>query len=156
MNKTDYVSKVKEFHELFDAPILDKPTIPSMERAMLRVNLIQEELNELKQAIEDGNLVECVDAFCDIQYVTSGALHEFGMANNFDEAFDEVHRSNMSKACETIEVANETVKHYANKGEDSVDSYIKEKDGKYLVYRTSDDKILKSINYSPANLEKFV
>ena len=156
MNKTDYVGKVKEFHKLFDAPILDKPTIPNKERAMLRVSLIQEELNELKQAIDDDNLVECVDALADLQVVLSGSVLEFGMGDSFDEAFNEVHRSNMSKACESIEVANETVKHYANKGEDSVESYIKEKDGKYLVYRTSDNKALKSVNYSPANLEKFV
>lgn len=156
MNELDYTNKVKEFHKMFNAPVVDKPAIPNMERAMLRVKLIQEELDELKQAIEDGNLVECLDAHLDLQYVLSGSCLEFGFGEIFPMAFSEVHRSNMSKACVDMDEANETVNHYGNKGEDSVESYIVEKNDKFLVYRTSDDKVLKSVNYSPADLNKFL
>ena len=74
MEKIDSLNQVAEFHTTFKAPILEAPQIPSQERCNLRVELLQEELNELKQAIEDKNLVEIADALCDLQYVLSGAV----------------------------------------------------------------------------------
>ena len=71
-----------------------------------------EELKELKEAIEENDLVEVIDALCDIQYVLSGAILEFGFAEKFKEMFDEVQRSNMSKVCKTEEEAVQTQKHY--------------------------------------------
>jgi hypothetical protein len=82
--------------------------------------------------------------------VLSGAILEFGMADKFKELFDEVQRSNMSKACESPEEAQATVDHYTNNRQ--TPCYFKEIDGKWLVYRTADEKTLKSINYSPADL----
>ena len=150
----NYISKVSEFHKTFDAPILETPQIPSEERCQLRVSLLQEELNELKDAINDGNLVEIADALCDIQYVLSGAILEFGMGATSDELFDEVQRSNMSKACSSIQEAIETISHYKKK--DGTESTYKQLGDKWIVYRISDNKVLKSINYSPANLKNII
>ncbi|WP_286849963.1 nucleoside triphosphate pyrophosphohydrolase family protein, partial [Sphingobacterium sp. UBA7253] len=93
------LSSVAEFHKTFQHPILDTPTIPSEQRCALRVSLIAEELKELEEAIQDKDLVEIADALCDIQYVLAGAVLEFGLKDKFSALFDEVQRSNMSKAC---------------------------------------------------------
>ena len=145
-----YLKSVTEFHETFGAPVLDKPQIPSKDRCELRVSLLQEELNELKEAIENNNIVEIADAFSDLQYVLSGGILEFGLGDKFDELFSEVQRSNMSKACKSQQDAIETLLHYKEK--DGTEGYYKEVDGKWLVYRNGDNKVLKSINYSPVNL----
>jgi len=147
---TNSLNQVAEFHTTFKHPILSAPIIPSMERCKLRIALLTEELKELQQAVDDNNLVEVADALCDLQYVLSGAILEFGLGEKFKDLFDEVHRSNMSKACKTIEEANETIAHYKNTA--GTESYYKEIDGLFLVYRKPDEKTLKSINYSPANL----
>lgn len=144
------LSQVAEFHTTFKHPIQQTPIIPATQRCELRVSLLQEELNELKQAIADKNIVEIADALCDLQYVLSGAILEFGLGEKFRELFDEVHRSNMSKACKTVEEAEKTVEHY--KATENVDCYFKEIDNLYLVYRKNDNKTLKSINYSAAQL----
>ena len=150
MEKIDPLNQVAEFHKTFQHPILDKPTIPDAKRCALRVSLIAEELKELQEAIEDNDLVEIADALCDIQYVLSGAVLEFGLGDKFKSLFEEVQRSNMSKACKTEEEAKATVEHYKSK--DGTESYYKEKDGLYLVFRMPDNKTLKSVNYSPADL----
>lgn len=153
MEKIDSLNQVAEFHKTFNAPILDTPQIPSQQRCELRVSLLQEELNELKQAISDNNIVEIADAFCDLQYVLSGAVLEFGLGDKFVELFNEVQRSNMSKACNNEEQAIETVEYYKNKGEDS----FYEKSGeKYNVHRISDNKVLKNKYYSPADLKSII
>lgn len=145
------LNDVAEFHRTFDLPVLDRPQIISKDRAELRINLLTEELKELKEAIDNDDLVEIADAFCDLQYVLSGAILEYGMAGKFKALFDEVHRSNMSKTCHSKEEAEETVQHYLDrKGEQG---HIREKNGKYIVYRDSDGKVLKSVNYSEADLK---
>ncbi len=150
MEQPQSLKQVAEFHRTFRHPIIEQPAIPSAARSELRVSLIAEELDELRQAIADNNIVEIADALCDIQYVLSGAILEFGLGNKFKELFDEVQRSNMSKACQTEEEAQATVLHFKEKkGEDC---YYKEVEGLYLVYRTSDNKTMKSVNYSPADL----
>lgn len=148
------LSQVAEFHKTFKHPILEQATIPTKERSQLRIDLIAEELGELQEAVNDGNLVEIADALCDLQYVLAGAVLEFGLGAQFKSLFDEVHRSNMSKACKTIEEANETIAHYKANG--NVDAYYKEIDSLFLVYRNGDHKTLKSINYSPANLKELL
>ena len=148
------LSDVAEFHEVFDLPILTQPTIPAKERCELRINLLQEELDELKQAIADNDLVEVADALADIQYVLSGAIIEFGLAGRFKTLFDEVHRSNMSKPCQSMEEAEQTQAYYRN--EKNTDSHIVERANKYFVYRNEDKKVLKSVNYSPADLGSIV
>ncbi len=150
----NYISKVSEFHKTFDAPILETPQIPSEERCQLRVSLLQEELNDLSEAIKNKHIVEVADALCDLQYVLSGAILEFGLGEKFDELFDEVQRSNMSKACNSIQESIETISHYKKK--DGTESEYKQKGDKWIVYRTSDDKVLKSVNYSPADLKNII
>lgn len=150
MKSPDALNAVADFHRTFQHPIQPEPILPAPERAALRVSLLQEELDELKQAIADGDLTEVADALCDLQYVLSGAVLEFGLGDKFKTLFDEVQRSNMSKACKTVEEARATMDHYQKR--DGTESYAVEKDGLWLVYRKSDNKTLKSINYSPAAL----
>ncbi|MFN4146056.1 MAG: hypothetical protein ACK4GN_09550 [Runella sp.] len=153
MDSLDCLNQVAEFHRTFKHPILPTPQIPTEERCRLRVSLIAEELKELEEAIEAKDIVGVADALADIQYVLSGAVLEFGLGDRFRALFDEVQRSNMSKACRNLEEAEATVAHFKAK---DVDCYFKEDNGKYLVYRTSDHKTLKSIFYSPANLERIL
>ena len=145
------LSQVAEFHKTFKHPILERATIPTKERCQLRIELLSEELKELQEAVNDGNMVEIADALCDLQYVLAGAVLEFGLGTQFKALFDEVHRSNMSKACKTVEEANETIAHYRNNG--NVAAHYKEIDSLFLVYRDGDFKTLKSVNYSPADLK---
>ncbi len=153
MEQLDSLNQVAEFHRTFKHPILDNPEIPSKERCRLRVSLLAEELKELEEAIEDKDIVEVADALCDLQYVLSGAVLEFGLGAKFRALFDEVQRSNMSKACNSVDEAEATVRHYEAKG---TECYYKEDNGKYLVYRKGDDKTLKNVNYSPADLQSIV
>jgi predicted HAD superfamily Cof-like phosphohydrolase len=148
------LNNVAEFHRTFRHPVLQKPLIPAEDRCQLRLNLLEEELKELQDAVGQGNIVAVADALCDLQYVLSGAVLEFGLGPKFKELFDEVQRSNMSKACRTKHEAETTVRHYEEVH--NVECYYREENGKYLVYRSSDNKTMKSINYSPANLEKIV
>ena len=154
MKKIDSLNQVAEFHRTFQHPIENHPVIPSRERCDLRVSLIREELKELEEAIEKKNIVEVADALCDIQYVLSGAVLEFGLGEKFSDLFDEVQRSNMSKACKTEEEARATVNYY--KESEHTESYYRKLNGMYMVYRTADQKTLKSINYSPANLKSII
>lgn len=153
MDELNALNQVAEFHKTFKHPIQDTPVIPK-DRSALRVALLAEELKELQEAIADNNIVEVADALCDLQYVLAGAVLEFGLGDRFKTLFDEVHRSNMSKACKTVEEAEQTIAHYWAK--DNVEAHYKEIDSLYLVYRTSDNKTLKSIAYSPAGLQAMV
>lgn len=150
MQTPDSLNSVAIFHRTFQHPILETPQIPNAERCKLRVSLIAEELSELVDAIKANDLVEVADALCDIQYVLAGAILEFGLGEKFNELFNEVQRSNMSKACDTEADAQATVAHYIK--ERNTPCYYEEKEGKFLVYRTEDRKTLKSISYSPANI----
>ena len=154
MNDLNALSQVAEFHSTFKHPIVSKPAIPNKERSQLRIELLAEELKELQEAVNDNDLIEIADALCDLQYVLAGAVLEFGLGEKFKALFDEVHRSNMSKACKTVEEANATIAHYKNKS--NVDAHYKEIDGLFLVYRDADHKTLKSIAYSPADLKTIV
>jgi predicted HAD superfamily Cof-like phosphohydrolase len=154
MQQPDSLNLVADFHRTFKHPILPVPAIPDENRCKLRVALLAEELKELEVAILNNDIVEVADAFCDLQYVLSGAILEFGLAEKFKALFEEVQRSNMSKACLTEEEAIKTVEYY--KGKDGTHCYYTEEAGKWLVYRSSDNKTIKSINYSPANLESML
>ena len=87
--------KVKEFMNTFGQEIKNKSEFPTKEITHLRFNLIKEELDELKEAIDQNDLLEVADALTDILYVTYGAGHAFGI--NLDDCFEEVQKSNMSK-----------------------------------------------------------
>lgn len=154
MDKIDALNQVAEFHRTFQHPIEPEPVIPAPDRCRLRVNLIEEELQELQRAIEHKDLTEIADALCDIQYVLSGAVLEFGLGKKFRALFDEVQRSNMSKTCKSREEAEATSRYYRE--ERGFDSYIRQVGEHFLVYRTDDHKTLKSINYSPADLQRIL
>ena len=87
--------KVGKFMETFGQEVKSKSSFSSEKINSLRVSLIEEELEELKQAIREKNLLEVADALTDLLYVTYGAGHAFGI--NLDKCFDEVQKSNMSK-----------------------------------------------------------
>ena len=152
-NKSQY-KKVIDFHKCAGHPyyyteqlnyVIEKPN-----RVAFRVGLIKEELSELEDAIRDNNFVEIIDALSDILYVTYGMGAELGI--DLDKTFDIVHDSNMTKFCKTEQEAIDTVKWYkeTEKRYDSPD-YRKSPDGKHwVVYNKSNDKALKSINYTPA------
>lgn len=147
----EVLTSVSEFHTRFGHPVLKNPQLPTLKRINLRISLIQEELDELREATTKNDLVGVADSLCDLQYVLSGAILEFGMKDIFKLLFNEVHRSNMSKACSSKEEAEETVNFYKlQKGEDAV--YKIDESGNFIVYRTSDNKILKSIRYTAPSL----
>ena len=87
--------KVGIFMTTFGQEVKTKPALSSKKINNLRINLINEELEEFKQAIKNNDLKEVNDALTDILYVTYGAGHAFGV--NLDKCFDEVQKSNMSK-----------------------------------------------------------
>ena len=87
--------KVGIFMKTFGQEVKDKPSLSSDKINQLRIDLIQEELNELKEAMDNKDLLEVADALTDLLYVTYGAGHAFGI--NLDKCFDEVQNSNMSK-----------------------------------------------------------
>lgn len=175
----DYNSKVKEFMTTFGQPVLDKPTDIPEDRNKLRINLLFEELKEYAEAsglsdyfadlsanaieefTKDPHIayvpvvdpVEQLDALCDLQYVLSGAVHEHGFGNIFDEAFNEVHSSNMSKADDNVDDAIITLDSYRDQG---IETYFFNKNEKYVQYRKPDNKVLKSHKYRPAKLTQFL
>jgi len=86
---------VGDFMESMDQEVRIKPTFPDDRIQKLRLDLIEEELDELQYGIDNKDLVEIADALTDLLYVVYGAGHSFGI--DLDECFHEVHRSNMSK-----------------------------------------------------------
>ncbi|HMP29027.1 MAG TPA: nucleoside triphosphate pyrophosphohydrolase family protein [Saprospiraceae bacterium] len=145
------LNMVAAFHDMFNLPVVDAPMIPDRKRCELRYALLAEELKELEEAIENNDLIEVADALADLQYVLSGAILEFGLAKNFSQLFSEVHRSNMSKTCKTYEEAKATQQFYLE--QKNTESIVEEKNGEYLVLRSTDKKVLKSINYSSADIK---
>ena len=95
MSDMSNFNKVKTFMNTYGQDVKEKAEFPENKIVQLRIDLIEEELNELKEAIKNNDIVEVADALTDILYVTYGAGHSFGV--NLDECFDEVQRSNMSK-----------------------------------------------------------
>lgn len=109
--------------------------------------------NTLDLDTDNVDIVGVLDALADQRYVTDGAIHTYGLGSIFDNAFNEVHSSNLSKTCANIQEAEETIEfHRIEHGE----CYYIESNGKFLVYRKSDDKAMKSKYYKPANLKQFI
>ena len=92
----DALTIVREWHEAFGVPVEADPTI-SKSRAQMRLAILEEEVAELRAAVEAGDMVETLDALCDIQYVLDGTFLEFGLHGVNQDALEEVHASNMSK-----------------------------------------------------------
>ena len=150
-----FVSEVEEFNAVMGKPNNYTPNIPDEKEWMFVYNFILEELEEYKHACETGNIVEVLDALCDITYVSLGngaCLH--GLKDKVWPAYQEVQASNLSKACTSKKEAQETVRvrseeqktpcHYENVGR------------YYIVYRSSDKKVMKSINYFKPDLSQFL
>lgn len=118
---------VVEFHNTYGQPVLDIPTVPTKDRQSLRISLIAEELEELKAAFENNDIVEVADALVDLMYVVNGCAAECGLQNLIDKCHAEVHASNMSKLGT---------------------------DGKPI--KREDGKVLKGVNYFPPNLAAII
>jgi len=102
-------NKVGIFMKTFGQEVKSKPSFSTDKINKLRIDLIKEELDELKEAMDNNDLLEVADALTDILYVTYGAGHAFGI--NLDKCFDEVQNSNMSKLNENGEpIYNESGK----------------------------------------------
>jgi predicted HAD superfamily Cof-like phosphohydrolase len=153
-NYVPYISEVETFNQTMGKPNNYTPNIPEEKEWMFVYNFILEELEEYKHACETGNIVEVLDALCDITYVATGngvMLH--GLKDKFENAYAEVQVSNMSKACNTEEEAIETVKV---RSEQQGEPCHYEKVGDYyIVYRSRDRKVMKNIYYFKPNLKKF-
>ena len=95
MSDMSNFNKVKTFMNTYGQEVKNTPEFPDTKIVQLRIDLIQEELNELKEAINNNDIIEVADALTDILYVTYGAGHSFGI--DLDSCFNEVQNSNMSK-----------------------------------------------------------
>ena len=153
-NYVPFISEVEEFNATMGKPNNYEPTIPSKKEWMFVYDFILEELEEYKHACETGNVVEVLDALCDITYVSLGngaMLH--GLKDKILPAYAEVQASNMSKACKDETEAKATVKV---RSEEQGESCHYEKVGDYwIVYRSRDRKVMKNINYFRPNLKQF-
>ena len=149
-----FVSEVEEFNSLMNKPNNYVPTIPAKSEWDFVYNFVLEELEEYKQACESGDIVEILDALCDIAYVSIGngaMLH--GLKDKIWPAYMEVQASNLSKACSTQEEAQKTVETRSK--EQGEACHYEQVGNKYIVYRTRDRKVMKSINYFKPDLKQF-
>ena len=149
-----FVNEVEVFNATFGKPNNYEPTIPEKKEWQFVYDFILEELEEYRQACENGDIVEVLDALCDITYVSLGngvMLH--GLKNKIWPAYQEVQDSNMSKSCSTEEEAIQTVSVRA-KEQDEPCHYEKVNE-RYIVYRSRDRKVMKSIKYFRPNLKQF-
>ena len=149
-----FVSEVEEFNSLMNKPNNYVPTIPDKSEWDFVYNFVLEELEEYKQACEKQDIVEVLDALCDIAYVSLGngvMLH--GLKNQIWPAYMEVQASNLSKACNTQEEAQKTVEIRST--EQGEPCHYEQIAGKYIVYRSRDRKVMKSINYFKPDLKQF-
>lgn len=128
MTKKTTLEQVQEFHETYGLPVRGEVDLTCAQTKQLRINLLQEELDELKEALANDDAQETLDALIDLQYVLDGAFLSFGLQAVKELAFDEVHRSNMSKLGA---------------------------DGK-PIRREGDGKVMKGPNYFAPDLGKFI
>ena len=154
MSKVPFVDEVEEFNHTMGKPNNYKPTIPKRKEWQFVYDFVLEELEEYREACERGDIVEILDALCDITYVSLGngaMLH--GLKDKVWPAYQEVQASNMSKSCADETEAELTVKV---RSEEQGEKCHYEKVGdRFVVYRSRDRKVMKSINYFRPNLKKY-
>lgn len=153
-NYVPFVSEVEEFNATMGKPNNYSPIIPERKEWEFVYNFILEELEEYKHACETGDIVEVLDALCDIAYVSIGngaMLH--GLKDKLWPAYQEVQASNMSKACKTEEEAQETVK--VRSEQQGEPCHYEQIGNYYVVYRTRDRKVMKALSYFRPNLKQF-
>ena len=149
-----FVDEVEEFNTTFGKPNNYEPTIPEEKEWKFVYDFILEELEEYKKACEEGNIVEVLDALCDIAYVSIGngtMLH--GLKDKILPAYEEVQASNMSKSCSTQEEAVRTAERRAI--EQKEPCHWEKVGERFVVYRPRDRKVMKSLNYFRPDLSKF-
>jgi len=149
-----FVNEVQEFNDTMGKPNNYEPTIPEDWEWKFVYDFIMEELEEYKEACQKGDIVGVLDALCDITYVSLGngtLVH--GLKGKIWKAYAEVQASNMSKSCATKEEAEETVRVRAE--EKKHKCHYEQVGNRYIVYRTRDHKVMKSINYFAPNLKQF-
>ena len=149
-----FVDEVQEFNDTFGKPNNYEPVIGEKKEWQFVYDFILEELEEYKEACEKGDIVGILDALCDITYVSLGKgtmLH--GLKGKIWKSYQEVQASNMSKSCETESEAKATVaKRSEEKGHPC---HYEQVGDRYVVYRSSDRKVMKSINYFKPDLTQF-
>jgi|TARA_R110002126_G_scaffold154262_1_gene301365 predicted HAD superfamily Cof-like phosphohydrolase len=149
-----FVNEVEEFNSTMGKPNNYEPTIPEKKEWQFVYDFILEELEEYKEACEKGDIVEILDALCDIAYVSLGngtMLH--GLKDKIWPAYQEVQASNMSKACSSEEEAQATVERRSK--EQNEPCHYEKVDKYYIVYRTRDRKVMKNVNYFRPDLKQF-
>ena len=149
-----FVNEVEEFNATMGKPNNYEPTIPEKKEWQFVYDFILEELEEYKHACETGDIVEILDALCDIAYVSLGngtMLH--GLKDKIWPAYQEVQGSNMSKACSSEEEAQATVELRSK--EQAEPCHYEQVGEYYIVYRTRDRKVMKNINYYRPDLKQF-
>ena len=157
MNKKSnvpFVNEVEDFNNLMSKPNNYTPTIPEKKEWQFVYDFILEELEEYKEACEKGDIVEILDALCDITYVSLGngtMLH--GLKDKIWPAYQEVQASNMSKVCKTQEQAARTVE--VRSEEQGEPCHWEQVGDMYIVYRTRDRKVMKSLTYFRPDLKQF-
>ncbi len=144
--------KIKDLASIFGRS--KKTSKEKLERFKLRERLQKEELDETFDTNSLFNEIEIMDGLGDQLYILFGTILELGLEDRIEAIFADIHASNMSKLCFDQEEASRTIADYANK---DIMTYSVELDsGYFAVKRQSDDKILKSINYRPVNLKKYL
>ena len=154
MSKVPFVDEVEEFNHTMGKPNNYKPTIPKRKEWQFVYDFVLEELEEYREACERGDIVEILDALCDITYVSLGngaMLH--GLKDKVWPAYQEVQASNMSKSCSDETEAESTVK--VRSEEQGEPCHYEKVGDRFVVYRTRDKKVMKSINYFRPNLKKY-
>ena len=149
-----FVNEVEDFNDAMGKPNNYEPTVGKEKEWKFVYNFILEELEEYKEACEKGDIVGILDALCDITYVSLGngtKLH--GLKGQIWKAYQEVQASNMSKSCETEQEAIDTVTVRSN--EQKEECHYETVGDRYVVYRSRDKKVMKSINYFKPNLNQF-
>lgn len=154
VNEVPFVSEVETFNRTFGKPNNYEPTIPEKKEWQFVYDFVLEELEEYRQACENGDIVEILDALCDIAYVSLGngtMLH--GLKDKIWPAYQEVQGSNMSKSCSAKEEAMETVTLPSKEQDEPC--HFEQIEDRFVVYRTRDRKVMKSINYYRPDLHQF-
>ena len=155
MKKVPFISEVETFNKTMGKSYQNRdiPTIND-EDADFVVNFIDEELQELKEAIAERDIVGILDAILDITYVGLGnGAMVFGLKDKIEAGYAEVQASNMSKSCETIEEAEETVR--VRSEQQGEECHYEAVGDRYVVFRSRDKKVMKSINYFAPDLNQF-
>ena len=150
-----FIDEVEEFNEAMGKSWQNRttPTIDPKD-AQFVIDFITEELDELKEAVKEKDIVKIFDALLDITYVGlgNGAL-TFGLKDKIERGYAEVQASNLSKICENLEDAEETVR--VRSLQQGTPCHYEKLGNQYVVYRTHDLKVMKNIKYFAPNLKQF-